>query len=552
MANPIIQRELLGTLRTPRAVGLLIAAPVLFSFLVYSRWPSNATVDLSGAQAQEVYRLFAYGLIAVVLLLVPAIPATSIVHEKIKGTLTLLLSSPMSSWSIYFGKQFGMLILVALLLATSLPAAAAAYAMGGVSLLNQILPLYGILLVVLLQYTTLALLISSYANSTDAAVRITYAAVLLMAVGTLGPHFFLQGQVGSYPTAAAILRCVSPIPALMELVGHGDFGSFGMGARAGTVTSFLLFALITTVIFAIATVARLNSFVMDRPRAAATVVEDRSEAQQIMRRMLFVVDPHRRKSSIGTLSNPVMVKEFRTRRFGRFHWLLRLVSVAALTSLLLTYAATTGTIGWGVKTIGGIMVVLQVALVVIVTPSLAANLISAERESGGWDLLRMTPLSAASILIGKLASVLLTLVLILFATLPGYIVMIGIRPTLRWQVGQVLFCLGWMSLLAVLLSAAVSSLCRRTAQATTISYALLGTICVGTMLFWIGRDVTFGHRTVESVLKINPMAAALTIIEAPGFTTFNLVPDTWWWTGSVCAVCAVIVLIQTWRLTRPL
>jgi ABC-type transport system involved in multi-copper enzyme maturation permease subunit len=552
MAHPIIQRELLGTLRTRRVAVLLACAPVLFSFLVFSRWPSNATVDLSGAQAQEVYRLFAYGLTAVVLLLVPAIPAASIVHEKRRGTMALLLGSPMSSWSIYFGKEMGMLILVSLLLATSLPAAAAAYAMGGISILTQILPLYGLLLIMLLQYTTLALLVSSHANSVDAAVRITYAAVLLMAVGTLGPHYFLQGQAGTYPTIAAIVRCVSPIPALMEMVGHGDVGSFGMGIRSGTVSTFVSFAFASTTAFAFLTVTRLNSFILDRPRAVFAAVDDRSDFQQRLRRLLFVVDPHRRKSSIGSFANPVMVKEFRTRRFGRFHWLLRLTSVAALTSLLLTYAATTGTIGWGVKTIGAIMVVLQVALVVIVTPSLAANLISAERESGGWDLLRMTPLSAVSILVGKLASVLLTLALILFATLPGYLVMIAIRPGLRWQVGQVLVCLAWMALLSVLLSAAVSSLCRRTAQATSISYALLGTICVGTMLFWIGRDTTFGHSTVESVLKLNPMAAALTIIEAPGFTTFNLVPDAWWWTGGMCAVCAGIVLIQTWRLTRPL
>ena len=145
--------------------------------------------------------------------------------------------------------------------------------------------------------------------------------------------------------------------------------------------------------------------------------------------------------------NPVMVKEFRTRRFGRTHWLLRLVSVAALISLLLTYAATTGTINWGLQTIGGIMVVLQAALVMVITPSLGASLISAERESGGWNLLMMTPLSAVSILAGKLTSVLWTLVLLLFATLPGYLVMIWIDPPMRWQVWHVLICLGWLALL---------------------------------------------------------------------------------------------------------
>lgn len=550
MGHAIIERELISTLRTLRALVLLVTVAMAFSLLVVIRWPSNATVELSGAQAQEVFRLFAYGLLAILILMIPAFPATSIVREKNKGTLALLLNSPMSPASIYLGKAMGMLGFVLMLLIMSVPAATAAYAMGGISWFHQILPLYGILVLVLVQYTTLALLISSWTNTTDAALRTTYAAVMLAAVVSLGPHFFLQGQPGLLPILADWLRCVSPVPVVMELVGQGDAGTFGL-ATPETLTRFLLFAGGSSLIFALITIFRLNAFLLDRPRPQGVVTDERSTAQRWFRRFVFLVDPHRRKSGIGLLVNPVMVKEFRTRRFGRIHWLLRLVSVAALASLMLTYAATTGTIDWGVETIGGIMVVLQVALLLVLAPSLAANLISAERESGGWELLMMTPLSAASILFGKLLSVLLTLLLIMLATLPGYLVMIWIHPPLRWQVWQVLICLGWMALFAMLLSAAVSSLCRRTAVATTVSYALLGAVCVGTMLAWLGAGTAFGHGIVESILQINPMAAALTIIEAPGFTTYHLVPANWWWMGGMCAVCALVVLVQTWRLTRP-
>ena len=113
-----------------------------------------------------------------------------------------------------------------------------------------------------------------------------------------------------------------------------------------------------------------------------------------------------------------MVKEFRTRRFGRFHWLLRLIAICAVTSLLLTFAATTGTMDWGVKTIGGLMVLLQVILVVLITPSLAAGLVSNERETGGWEILRMTPMSGFKIVRGKLLSVAWTLVLVLLQRFP--------------------------------------------------------------------------------------------------------------------------------------
>ncbi|MHB8900083.1 MAG: ABC transporter permease [Thermoguttaceae bacterium] len=550
MGYAILQRELIGTLRTVWALVLLVVVAVAFSVLVVIRWPSDATVELSGAQAQEVFRLFAYGLLAILVLLVPAFPATSIVRERNQGTLALLLNSPMSSASIYVGKFLGVFGFVALLLAMSVPAASAAYAMGGVSWLRQVLPLYAILTMVLVQYTSLALLVSSWTGTTDSALRTTYGVVLLVAIVSLGPHFFLQGQPGSLPQMADWLRCISPVPVVMELAGHGDAGAFGL-ASSPTLKRFLLFSAVSSAMFAAATVVRLNAFLLDRPRPQGLVTDDRSSAQQWFRRFVFLVDPHRRKSGIGWLVNPVMVKEFRTRRFGRIHWLLRLVSIAALISLSLTYAATTGTIDWGVETIGGIMVVLQVALLVVLTPSLAANLISAERESGGWQLLMMTPLSAASILSGKLLSVLVTLFLIMLATLPGYLVMIWIHPPLRWQVWQVLVCLGWLALLAMLLSAAVSSLNRRTAVATTVAYALLAVICAGTMLAWLGGGMAFGHGLVEKILQINPMAAALTIIQAPGFANYHLVPANWWWMGGMCLLCALVVLVQTWRLTRP-
>ena len=51
-----------------------------------------------------------------------------------------------------------------------------------------------------------------------------------------------------------------------------------------------------------------------------------------------------------------------------------------------------------------------------------SGLISSERESGGWEILQMTPLSVGVIIRGKLMSVVSTLALILCATLPGYLV----------------------------------------------------------------------------------------------------------------------------------
>src|SRR4029077_7844404 len=107
-------------------------------------------------------------------------------------------------------------------------------------------------------------------------------------------------------------------------------------------------------------------------------------------------------------------------------------------------------LGWGVEIIGGALVLLQIALLILFSPSLAAGLVSAERESGSWDLLRMTPLSPGRILRGKLLSVAWPLLLLLCATLPGYVAMMTVKPELADQVQRVVLCLTLTAVFAVL------------------------------------------------------------------------------------------------------
>lgn len=551
MNNPIVERELVRVLRTPQALMVQIGLAVAFAFLVILAWPTDGQVDLSGLRSRHVFQLFGYGLLTAQLLLVPVFPATSIVRERTQGTLALLLNSPMTSVSIYLGKLAGVLGFVGLLLMMSIPAAAACYALGGISLTGDVLLLYFVLSLVAVQYAALGLLVSSYANSTDAALRITYGLVLLLAVVTVGPYLFVQGSAGTFASIAALLRSVSPIPAVMQIVGHGDVGGQGLASAENTVSRFCVTSVVITIGLVVANVLRLSQTMLDRPRAAGVMTDDRSAGQRAARRLFFLIDPQRRKAGIGPFVNPVMVKEFRCRRFGRSHWILRLVAVCALLSLGLTYFATTGTMSWDVNTIGGIMVILQATLILLMTPSLAAGLISTERESGGWPLLQMTPLSAGAIVRGKLMSAAWTLALILCATLPGYLVMLVIQPGLTQQILRVLICLILTAVFSLLLSAAVSSLFYRTATATAVSYSILVTLCAGTMLVWLGRDTRFGHATVQKVLSLNPMAAALQVIELPGFAEYQLVPANWYIIGFASLVCLVVLCARTWQLTRP-
>ena len=549
MSTALIRRELVTLLRQRRMFWMQCALAVGFALLVIIRWPTEPRISLSGSRAQEIFRLLSYGLLAALLLLLPVFPATSIVRERNSGTLALLLNTPLGPLRIFWGKLVAVLGVAGLILALSLPAAAACFAMSGASW--EIAQVYFVLALAALQYSALGLLISTYATSTDGAVRWTYGGVLLSSVLVLGPHQFLHGMGGFQAEGANWLRCASPFAALMSLLGAGDLASGGVVDTTNVVVRFIIISLLLTLVYSLWAISRLNHSIFDRSRDAGRISDEQSLWIRLLRRLMFLVDPQRRSQPIGPLTNPVMVKEFRCRRVGRLHWLLRLVAICALLSLGLTYATVTGTVNWGVETIGGIMVLMQVVLLVLFTPALAAGLISTERESGGWPLLQMTPMSPLRIVWGKLLSVILTLLLVLCATLPGYLVMIYIEPGKRFEVQRVVICLLATAGFAMMLSAAIGSLFQRTATATATAYAALLLVCGAPLLVWLGRDAPFGHDTVERALVLNPVATAFSVIRLTGFRDYDLLPGNWWFLGITSAVCLVVLLAQTHRISRP-
>ncbi len=551
MLKAMVKRELTSLMRRKRMMALQCGLVAIFAVLIAIRWPTDARMALTGSRSQQVFQLFGYGLLATLLLILPVFPATSIVREKKQGTLALLLNTPLGPWRIFFGKLTAVLALSGVILAMSLPAASACYAMGGLSLYGDLAKVYQILFIAALQYAVLGLLVSTFSNSIDSAVRLTYGLVLGLSVMTLGPHYFFQGTKGYLADLGNTLYALSPFGAMMSLTGVADAGSKGLIKKAEILGQFTVTSLIVSAIASLWAISRLNHTIFDQARSQGTISDDQTSSVRFFRRLFFLVDPQRRSSNISSFANPITVKEFRCRRFGRLHWLLRLVAICAVLSLGLTYATTAGTFDWGVETIGGIMVVMQVALLVLITPSLAAGLMSSERESRGWQLLQTTPMSITRIVWGKLLSVILPLMLILCATLPGYVVMVYIEPGMKLQVERVIVCLAAMAIFAMLLSAAVGSLFKRTAAATAAAYGALLSICALPLLIWLGRDAPFGHKTVEAALSVNPIAAALSVIRMPGFQDYSLIPANWWFLGIGSIASLMILLAQTYRISRP-
>ncbi len=318
------------------------------------------------------------------------------------------------------------------------------------------------------------------------------------------------------------LTQLSPLGALRTLTSTAAQTS--ELALSDSWIGYSIAAIASSILFGGLTWSALNPQRYDRPKSTGVMLHERKRSGRIFRRLSYLVDPQTRKSGIQWWMNPVMVKEFRTRKFGRLHWLIRLVAVCAIGSLTLTVISATGTVSWGVARIAGTLVLLQTSLLIVLGPSLAAGLIAAERETGGWQLMRMTPMAAHRIVIGKLMSVMWTMGLVLLATLPGYVVMMLIQPSLSPQVQRVLISLCMATLVIVSVSAMVSSFWSSAVAATATSYGVLLALFAGTLLVWLARGKPFGAEFVERVLAWNPAAAALAEIRTPGFEVYTLVP----------------------------
>jgi ABC-type transport system involved in multi-copper enzyme maturation permease subunit len=545
--NPILYRELTNRLRSGKTMVAILVVASISSLLVLMRWPSDATIDLVSQGAMQVFRPVAFAIAIAIMMLIPAFPATAIVTERQRGTLTLLLNSPLPTWKIYTGKLLGNVLLGIVLFSVSLPALFACYAMGGISIVGHILPLLLVFLAMTLQYSALGLFVSSQSSSADASLRSTYGAVLFFAVLSIGPSVLVGKLTGITAWLAQCMTTLSPIPALQQITGsQGQSQSIGLSTGW---PQFLAMSFFSSALFAIATLFKLDPLLLDRARPAGKVIDGKKSGW--LRRLSYLVDPQRRKAGIPFWLNPVMVKEFRTRKFGRLHWLLRLVAVGGIISLLLTVVAATGTVNWGVERIAASMVLMQIGFLLLLGPSLGANLIASEVESGGWQLLRASPISPLRIVVGKLLSTLLTLLLLLCATLPGYVMMSYIQPAVGGQVSNVIVSLVIATAMVTIISACVSAYSNSTAVATASSYAILLALFAGTLLIWLGRGSPFGPVLVEQVLLLNPAATALAEMKAPGFETYQLTPRGWYVGIAICVIGLVVLTWRTLRMTRP-
>lgn len=165
------------------------------------------------------------------------------------------------------------------------------------------------------------------------------------------------------------------------------------------------------------------------------------------------------------------------------------------------------------------LAVIQIGLVLFITPGLTAGAISTEREKQTLNMLLTTTQSSASIILGKLASSVAFLGLLLVASLPLYSIVFlfgGVSP------GQLLlvFAFSFLTMLAIgSVGIFMSTITKKTITATITTYSASLFVGLFTFFFFLITVFVQGSLGAEdgSVfayiwLALNPGALVLSIL----------------------------------------
>jgi ABC-type transport system involved in multi-copper enzyme maturation permease subunit len=194
-----------------------------------------------------------------------------------------------------------------------------------------------------------------------------------------------------------------------------------------------------------------------------------------------------KRLSNNLLVNPILVKEIRSRMRGpRAFLTLTLILLAmgglmyGMLQLILAGARYSNILSPQVgQTLFATLAFIMLFMICAITPAVTAGAISGEKEKQTYEMLMATPLSATSILWGKLVSALSYVLLLLFAGIPlASVVFIfgGVAPR---EMVKTLLVLVVVAVSYGVIGLFLSALFGRTGRATVVAFLAVFALMIG-------------------------------------------------------------------------
>jgi ABC-type transport system involved in multi-copper enzyme maturation permease subunit len=492
--NPVLARELLVNLRSPKSFLFQFAYVSLLAVVVYFAWPSGKAglTQVSSGAAQSLFDLFFYGQFFLVALVAPTFAAGSISGEKERKTYEMLLASPLEPFTILIGKLLSSLTYLVLLILSSLPLMILCFLLGGI-LLAEIVRAYLVLILGAGTFGLISVACSSYFRRTSSSLVVSYMIILPLALATIvltrAPNTVARDFVAIAilpPWCAAIWTVVGVI-VNRRLLHPPDVGSEGKEVIDEE----------------------------EEMKYAIGVVIDRD----LFPDKLFA--PAKRTDLMPDGTNPVLDKELRSEIFSQGTLMLRLViQVSMLLSIPLMALQLFFRPEWA-----GYYVWYVLLFNLLVGPVFSAGSITQERERQTLSLLLTTLLKPGKIVFAKLlASLRVSTVLTFLLTeqmLLGYVLIQELQERF-WTLFVFLAIIAVTCLVTTSVGLLCSALARRTSVAMVMTYLMLLLLFAGPVAVrsYLTTYTSIPESQLVPLTVTSPFAAASSIV-IPSRTGFD-------------------------------
>ena len=483
--NPVLIRELLVNLRSPRSFVLQFLYVAFLGVVVYFYWPAGggAGAQVSSGVARRLFDLFFLGQFFLVALVAPSFAAGSITGEKERKTYEMLLASPLEPTTILVGKLLSSLTYLVLIILSSLPLMMLCFLLGGV-LLSEIARAYIVLLLAAGTFGLMSVACSSLFRRTSSALVVSYLVILPLAVACVALTRSDDSMVRDFVSIAVLppwclaIWTVVVIFINRRLLHPPDIGSEG-------------------------------EVVLDEEqemRYAIGVVIDRDMFPD----KLFA--PAKRVDLMPDGTNPVLDKELRSEIFSQGTLMLRVVIQV---SMLLSIPLMAGLLFLRSDK-AAYYVAYVITFNLLVGPVFSAGSITQERERQTLALLLTTLLRPGTIVVAKLLAALRVSTVLTFLLteqlLLAYFLLTELRDRV-WTLGVYLLIIATTCLATSTIGLMCSALTRRTSVAMVTTYLTLLALFVGPVgLGWYLEG--FGSITEQRLAAFtitSPYSAAMSV-----------------------------------------
>lgn len=216
--NPVINRELRGRMRGPRAYWILLGYLLILSIsilLAYAAARSNFAHNAYGSQAsftagRQFFTILFTVQAILVSLIMPALTSGAISIEREQRTLDMVRCTTLKPWAIVMGKLVSSVSFIVLLLTSSLPLVSISFLLGGVAP-DEVISAYAMLVCDALLFGAAGLAWSTCVAATGGATALTYGSLIGFYILTIVPAEMVAIP---YFRGGVALSALNPIGAI--------------------------------------------------------------------------------------------------------------------------------------------------------------------------------------------------------------------------------------------------------------------------------------------------------------------------------------------------